>query len=60
MAPLNINVRSGKFRSKRGDTKIATIERKYGKDFGVRGDMKLSTLLDRKGHKSLSKLLKND
>ena len=39
------------FRKKRGDTKIKTIEKKYGVDFGVRGDMKLDTFLDKKGRR---------
>lgn len=30
-------------RQKRSDTKMATIEKTYGKDFGVRSDMKLGS-----------------
>lgn len=52
--------KSGPFRSKRSDTKIGTIEKKYGKDFGVRSDKKLGSYLKEKGYPSLSKLLKND
>ena len=48
------------FRSKRVDTKIGTIEKKYGKDFGVRADKKLGTFLKEKGYSSLSQLLKNE
>jgi hypothetical protein len=44
-------------RRKRTDTKIGTIERKYGKDLGVRSDMKLGSFLKKKGYKSLSELL---
>jgi len=47
------------FRKKRGDTKIKTIEKKYGVDFGVRGDMKLDTFLDKKGYPSLSKAVRS-
>lgn len=47
------------FRRKRSDTKMKTIEKKYGQDFGVRSDMKLGTYLDKKGYKSLSQLLKS-
>jgi len=47
------------FRKKRTDTKIETIEKKYGKDFGVRSDMKLGNLLKEKGYSSLSELLKD-
>lgn len=44
---------------KRSDTKMKTIERTYGKDFGVRSDMKLGNYLKKAGYPSLSKLLKN-
>ena len=46
------------FRKKREDTKIGTIEKKYGKDFGVRSDKKLGNYLNDKGYKSLGELLK--
>ena len=38
------NDESGQLRLKRGDTHAATIERQYGVDLGVRGDMRLDTL----------------
>lgn len=47
------------FRKKRGDTKMGTIEEKYGKDFGVRSDKKLGNYLKEKGYNSLSELLKS-
>lgn len=47
-------------RQKRNDTKIGTIEKMYGKDFGVRSDKKLGSFLKEKGYPSLSKLLKNE
>lgn len=47
------------FRRKRCDTKMGTIEKKYGKDFGVRSDKRLDTFLKERGYPSLSKLLKN-
>lgn len=47
---------SGPLRAKRSDTLVSTIEKKYGVDLGVRGDMKLGTLLDRTGKKSLNDL----
>lgn len=50
---------SGKFRKKRSDTLMGTIEKMYGKDFGVRNDKKLGNYLKEKGYSSLSKLLKN-
>ena len=42
----------------RYDTKIGTIEKKYGVDLGARGDMKLGNYLKQKGYKSLSRMLK--
>ncbi len=44
-------------RRKRVDTKMSTIEKRYGRDFGVRSDMKLGTYLKREGYPSLSKLV---
>jgi hypothetical protein len=45
------------FRKKRSDTKIASIEKKYGRDFGVRSDKKLGNYLKDKGYGSLTELL---
>ncbi len=50
--------KKGTFVSKRFDTKISTIEKKYGVDLGVRSDMKLGNYLKNKGYVSLSKMLK--
>jgi hypothetical protein len=47
----------GALREKRGDTHVSTIEKKYNRDLGVRGDMHLDTLLQRKGVDSLDELL---
>lgn len=44
---------------KRSDTHMGTIEKKYGKDYGVRSDMHLRTYLRKNGYSSLSALLKN-
>ena len=44
-------------RKKRSDTKMRTIEKKYGKDFGVRSDKKLGNYLKDMGYRSLSELL---
>lgn len=49
---------NGQFTAKRFDTKISTIEKKYGIDLGVRGDKKLGNYLKEKGYPSLSKMLK--
>ena len=48
---------SGPLRAKRGDTHVATIEKQYSVDFGVRGDMHLDTLLEKVGYDSLNDLL---
>lgn len=48
---------SGPLREKRGDTHVETIEKQYGVDFGVRGDMHLDTLLEMKNKKSLNDLM---
>lgn len=48
---------NGTIRKKRADTKMGTIEKMYGKDFGVRSDMQLGNFLNKKGYASLSKFL---
>jgi len=50
-------VSSGRIRPKRTDTKIGTIEKKYGVELSARSDMYLGTYLKKKGLASLSKLL---
>ena len=47
----------GPLREKRGDTNVETIEKQYNKNFNVRGDMHLDTLLKKKGYDSLNDLL---
>lgn len=49
---------SDPFRKKRSDTKIATVEKTYGVDFGVRSDMKLGKFLKDNGFPSLSKAIR--
>ena len=48
---------SGPLRDKRNDTHMGTIEKQYGRDFGVRSDMELGTYLKQSGYKSLNDLL---
>jgi hypothetical protein len=55
-----MNKQRKSFSRKRSDTKIGTIERKYGRDFGVRSDTRLGTYLRKKGYSSLSELLRNE
>jgi len=49
----------GEIRHKRGDTLVGTLRETYGDNFAsdVRSDMRLDTLLDRKGANSLSELI---
>jgi hypothetical protein len=47
----------GELRQKRGDTHVGTIEKKYGRDFDVRSDIHLSTLLERESVASLNDLI---
>jgi hypothetical protein len=49
--------KSGPLREKRSDTFVRTIEKEYGVDFKVRGDMHLGTLLEKKSESSLKRLL---
>ncbi len=48
---------NGQLRDKRDDTHMGTIEKKYNRDFGVRGDMHLGTFLEREGIDSLDDLI---
>jgi hypothetical protein len=48
---------ASKFRHKRSDTQIGTIEKKYHVDLDARSDMELGNYLKNKGYDSLSKLL---
>jgi hypothetical protein len=53
---------NGSTRRKNGNTRVDTLRETYGKDFApdVRGDMHLSTLLQRAGVESLSQYLKEN
>ena len=50
---------SKEIRQKRSDTKIGTIEKKYGVDLGARSDMRLGNYLKKEGLPSMSKALKS-
>lgn len=50
--------KNGELREKRDDTLVRTIEKKYDRDFGVRGDMQLGTLLEKERVESLDELLR--
>jgi hypothetical protein len=45
---------------KRSDSIMGTIEKKYGKDFGISTDKELGDFLEKLGSKSLIKLLTPD
>jgi hypothetical protein len=53
---------NGEIRRKNGNTEVGTLRETYGANFapGVRSDMKLETLLDQSGAKSLSQFLKDE
>lgn len=48
---------SGPLRAKRGDTKIDTIEHRYGIDLKVRSDMRWDTYKEQTGVKSINDLI---
>lgn len=50
----------GPLRQKREDTHVETIERQYGRNFWVRGDMHLWTLLEKEWVDSLNDLITNN
>jgi hypothetical protein len=52
----------GEIRRKNGSTLVGTLRKTYGDDFakGYRSDMKLDTLLERAGAKSLRNFQKRD
>ena len=52
-------INQGTYRQVRKDTKIGSIEKKYGVDLGVRSDKKLGNYLREKGHPSLSRMLRD-
>lgn len=58
MSSNRIRTSKGTYRPVRSDTKVGTIEKKYGVDLGVRSNMKLGNYLSKKGYPSLSNMLK--
>lgn len=49
----------GEVRGKRSDTHMGTIEQQYGRDFGVRSDMKLGNYLAEHNLESLHQLIQS-
>jgi hypothetical protein len=54
------NQTDGRLRDTRDDKHVGTLEKQYDRDFGVRSDMHVDTLLKQTGHLSVSKLIKSD
>jgi hypothetical protein len=50
----------GELRHKREDTHMGTVEKEYGRNFGVRSDMELGKFLQEKGFQSLHELIQSD
>jgi len=51
---------SGRLRDTRNDKHVGTLEKQYGRDFGVRSDMQVGTLLKQTGIASVNDLIKSD
>ncbi len=51
--------KQGTYQRMRSDTKIGTIEKRYGVDLGTRSDKKLGNYLKEKGYPSLSSMLRD-
>jgi len=49
--------KNGAVQKKQGDTAVGIIEKRYDVNFGVRPNMKLKTLLKKKGFPSFVKFL---
>jgi len=52
------NQTNGRLRDTRDDKHVGTLEEQYDRDFGVRSDMHVDTLLKQTGHSSVNKLIK--
>jgi hypothetical protein len=53
------NQTNGRLRDTRDDKHVGTLEKQYEKNFGVRSDMHVDTLLKQTGHSSVNKLIKS-
>lgn len=50
----------GQLRDTRDDKHVGTVEKQYGRDFGVRRDMHIGTLLKKVGVDSVNDLIHSD
>lgn len=53
------NKTDGRLRDTRDDKHVGTLEQQYKRDFGVRSDMHVGTLLKKKGVKSVTELVRD-
>lgn len=49
----------GTYRQIRSDTRVDTIEKRYGVDLGARSDKQIGNYLREKGYPSLSRMLRD-
>ncbi len=59
MSKNRARTNQGKYRQIRSDTKVGTIEKRYGVDLGARSDKQIGNYLKEKGYPSLSRMLKD-
>jgi hypothetical protein len=50
----------GQLRDTRNDKHVGTLEKQYNRDFGVRADMQVGTLLDKLGYESVNDLIRSN
>lgn len=50
----------GQLRDTRNDKHVGTLEKQYNRDFGVRSDMQVGTLLDKLGFESVNDLIRSN
>lgn len=51
--------KTGALRDTRNDKHVGTLEKQYGRDFGVRSDMEVGTLLEKTGKDSVNDLIRS-
>ncbi len=51
--------KDGQMRDTRDDKQVGTLEKQYGRDFHVRSDMHVGTLLKREGVNSVKQLIES-
>ena len=54
------NKSNGRLRDTRDDKHVGTLEKQYNRDFGVRSDMHVDTLLNKTGKKSVNELINSN